>query len=46
VKKYGVTVITPEYRLSGREPYPAALKDCYRALLYLKKHVSVAGSAE
>ena len=43
VKKYGVTVITPEYRLSGREPYPAALKDCYRALLYLKKHAKELG---
>lgn len=43
VKKYGVTVITPEYRLSGREPYPAALKDCYRALLYLKKHAEELG---
>jgi acetyl esterase/lipase len=43
VKKYGVTVVSPEYRLSGQEPYPAALKDCYRAVLYLKKHAKELG---
>lgn len=36
VKKYGAVVITPEYRLAGKAPYPAALEDCYAALLYLK----------
>ncbi len=38
VKKYGAVVLTPEYRLSGEAPYPAALEDCYAALLYLKNH--------
>lgn len=36
VKRYGAVVITPEYRLSPKAPYPAALKDCYAALVYLK----------
>ncbi len=38
VKKYGAVVVTPEYRLSGKAPYPAALEDCYAALKYLKDH--------
>lgn len=43
VKKYGVTVISPAYRLSGRAPYPAALLDCYHALLYMKRHAGELG---
>ncbi len=38
VKKYGAVVVTPEYTLSGKAPYPAALEDCYDALLYMKDH--------
>ena len=38
VKKYGAVVVSPAYRLSATAPYPAALEDCYRALLYLKNH--------
>ena len=38
VKKYGAVVVSPEYRLAGRAPYPAALEDCYAALRYLKEH--------
>ncbi len=38
VKKYGAVVISPEYRLAGKAPYPAPLEDCYAALLYLKDH--------
>ena len=38
VKRYGATVISPGYRLSLAAPYPAALEDCYAALLYLKDH--------
>jgi len=36
VEKYGAVVVTPEYRLSGKAPYPAALEDCYAALKYMK----------
>ncbi|MBP1551432.1 MAG: alpha/beta hydrolase [Oscillospiraceae bacterium] len=43
VKKYGAVVITPEYRLSGKAPYPAALHDCYAALKYLKEHADELG---
>jgi acetyl esterase/lipase len=43
VKSYGAVVITPEYRLSGKAPYPAALGDCYAALLYLKNHANELG---
>lgn len=38
VKKYGAVVISPGYRLSFMAPYPAAIDDCYDALLYLKEH--------
>lgn len=43
VKKYGAVVVTPEYRLSQEAPYPAALEDCYAALLYLKDHAKELG---
>lgn len=43
VKKYGVTVVSPAYRLSRQAPYPAALIDCYHALLYMKKHAEELG---
>lgn len=36
VKKYGAVVITPEYRLASKYPYPAALEDCYTTLKYIK----------
>ncbi len=38
VKKYGATVISPGYRLAFQSPYPAAIKDCYAVLHYLKNH--------
>ncbi len=43
VKKYGAVVVTPEYRLAGKAPYPAALEDCYAALVYLKEHADELG---
>lgn len=43
VKRYGAVVVAPEYRLSGRAPYPAALEDCYAALKYLKEHADELG---
>lgn len=43
VKKYGAVVVTPDYRLSWKAPYPAALHDCYDALKYLKEHADELG---
>lgn len=43
VKNYGATVISPGYRLSFIKPYPAAIEDCYDALLYLKNHADELG---
>lgn len=43
VKTYGAVVVTPDYRLSGKAPYPAALEDCYAALKYLKDHADELG---
>ena len=40
VKKFGMVLVTPEYRLSKRHPYPAALNDCHAALLWLRDHAS------
>ncbi|MCR5689035.1 MAG: alpha/beta hydrolase [Clostridiales bacterium] len=43
VLKYGVTVISPGYRLAWRKPYPAAAEDCYAALEYLYAHADALG---
>jgi len=38
VEASGCVVVSPDYRLSLDAPYPAALEDCYAALLWLKEH--------
>ena len=38
VKKYGVTVLSPGYRLAWQRPYPAALDDCFRVLKYMEEN--------
>ena len=38
-------VVSPEYRLAIRAPYPAAVNDCYAALLYLRDHALSLGVA-
>ena len=43
VKVYGATVISPGYRLSFMKPYPAAINDCYDALIYLKDNADELG---
>ena len=43
VKKFGAVVVAPGYRLAFRAPYPAALQDCYKTLLYIKKHAGKLG---
>lgn len=43
VKRFGAVVVSPGYRLSLVAPYPAALDDCYAALLYMKRHAAALG---
>ena len=43
VVKFGAVLVAPDYRLSRRHPYPAALQDCWAALLYLKDHAEELG---
>ena len=43
VVKFGAVLISPDYRLSKKHPYPAGLRDCYAALLYLKEHADELG---
>ena len=42
-KKYGGVVVSPEYRLAKKAPYPAALEDCYAALKYMYDHADELG---
>ena len=43
VKKYGAVVLSPGYRLAFQTPYPAAIEDCYDALLYLHQNADALG---
>ena len=43
VRHCGAVVVSPDYRLSGKAPYPAALMDCHSALVYLKEHAAALG---
>lgn len=38
VRHYNVTLFVPDYALSGKAPYPAALWQAYDTLLYMKIH--------
>ena len=38
VKKYGVAVFSPGYRLAWRKPYPAAVNDCFAVLRHMDAH--------
>lgn len=38
VSEFGFVVVSPDYRSSTDFPYPAALDDCYSAILWMKNH--------
>ncbi len=40
IRESGCVVVSPDYCLSTTAPYPAALSDCYTALLWMKEHAS------
>ena len=42
-KHYGGVVVSPEYRLAKKAPYPAALEDCYAALKYMYDYANELG---
>lgn len=46
VERNGAVVISPDYTYSIDAPYPAAIDDCYRALLWLKEHAAELGIDE
>ena len=41
--RYGAVVVSPNYRLAGQAPYPAALEDCYAALEWMYAHAEELG---
>ena len=43
VRKYGAVVVSPQYTLSVKDPYPAAMEDCYAALVYMHDHAEELG---
>jgi acetyl esterase/lipase len=43
VRECGAVVVSPAYRLSVRNPYPAALEDSYLALKYMNEHAKELG---
>jgi len=44
IDESGAVIVSPDYRLSCEKPYPAALDDCYLALLWLKNHCDEFGA--
>ena len=42
-EKYGAVVVSPDYRLARKAPYPAALEDCYAALKWMYENADELG---
>ncbi len=42
-ERYGAVVVCPDYRLAGQAPYPAALEDCYEALVWMYENADGLG---
>ena len=43
VLKFGMVLVSPDYRLSKRHPFPAGLQDCFKALTWMKEHADELG---
>lgn len=43
IEESGCVIVAPDYRLSTEAPYPAALDDCYLALLWMRDHAAELG---
>ena len=42
-ERFGAVVVSPDYRLAGTAPFPAALEDCYAALAYMHVYADELG---
>ncbi len=43
VNEFGAVLVAPDYSLSPRKPYPAALLECHDALVYMKNNAKRLG---
>ncbi|TLG71558.1 alpha/beta hydrolase [Culicoidibacter larvae] len=43
VEQHNCVIVAPDYTLSIDKPYPAAIDDCYLALLWMKQHADELG---
>ncbi|HEY5555405.1 alpha/beta hydrolase [Acetobacterium sp.] len=46
IQESNCVIVAPDYRVSIDEPYPAALEDCYEALLWMKINAKELGIRE